>query len=78
MRHRHINTIKWSKDAIISVLERGDLPDWRELFSAAKDDPEIAEKIRAIAGRYPDDGTFILAKYLIDTDDRSRRSTNED
>ena len=64
MRHRHINTTKWSKDAIFSVLERGDLPDWRELFQAAGNDPELAEKIHLIAGQYPDDGTFILADYL--------------
>lgn len=64
MRHRHINTTKWSKDAIFSVLERGDLPDWRELFKAAKHDPELAEKIQTIAGQYPDDGTFILAEHL--------------
>ena len=64
MRHRHINTSEWTKDAIVSVLERGDLPDWRELFKAAKDDPEIAERIRAIACRYPEDGTFILAEHL--------------
>lgn len=67
MRHRHINTTEWTKDAIFSVLERGDLPDWRELFSAAKVDQEIAERIRIIAGRFPEDGTFILAAHLINS-----------
>ena len=65
MQHRHINISGWSKEAIYSVLERGDLPDWRELFNAAKNDPAIAEKINAIAVQHPDDGTFILAKHLV-------------
>ena len=64
MRHPHIKTSKWTKDAIFSVLERGDLIDWRELFNAAKMNPEIAERIRIFAGHYRADGTFILAAHL--------------
>lgn len=64
MHHRHINTTNWSSEAIYSVLERGDLPDWKELFLAARTDKKLAEKIRAIASRYPDDGTYLLAKAL--------------
>jgi hypothetical protein len=64
MRHRHINTTNWSSEAIYSILERGDLPDWKELFRAARTDAGLAAKIREIANRYPDDGTFVLANFL--------------
>lgn len=65
MRHRHINTTSWSSEAIYSVLERGDLPDWKQLFKAARNDEKLADKIRAIVSRYPDDGTFVLAAALV-------------
>ncbi len=70
MRHRHINTTEWTSEAIFSVLERGDLPEWKKLMKAARADEKLAEKIRSIASRYPDDGTFVLACALV----RERRS----
>jgi hypothetical protein len=36
MDHRHLKTQFWSAAAVDSVLERGDLKDWRELFAAAQ------------------------------------------
>ena len=50
MQHRHLTAgAGWSKAAIDSVLERGDLPDWRELFAAVEQDGSLASKVIEVA-----------------------------
>ncbi|HEY3245284.1 MAG TPA: hypothetical protein VGM03_18230 [Phycisphaerae bacterium] len=64
MRHRHLNTTDWTLDAIDSVLERGDLPDWRELFAAVRSDRRIAEKVLHVASQHDLGGASRLAREL--------------
>jgi len=65
MLHRHLNTDEWTLEAIDSCLERGDLPDWRELFSAAKQDRRLAKDILLIATRHDLGGASVLARELV-------------
>ena len=46
------------------ILWRGDLPDWRELFAAAKADKQLAENILAIAAKRDHGGASVLAREL--------------
>ena len=64
MEHRHITTAGWTLDAIDSALERGNLPDWRELFAAAKADKQLAESIIVIAEKRDHGGASVLAREL--------------
>jgi hypothetical protein len=61
MEHRHIATSDWTLDAIDSALERGDLPDWRELFAAAKVDQQVDQDILTIAEKRDLGGASVLA-----------------
>lgn len=65
MRHRHLNTTEWTLDAIDSALERGDLPDWRELFAAAKADETLARNILEVADWRRDEASHALARHLV-------------
>jgi hypothetical protein len=64
MKHRHITTTDWHFDAIDSLLERGDLADWRDLFSAAKSDRELARRIIHVAEKRAHGGASELARGL--------------
>ena len=66
VKHRHLNTSKWTAATIDSVLERGDLPDWRELFSAVRENPDVAELVRRVASDHDLGGASILAKRLVE------------
>lgn len=65
VQHRHLNASEWTLAAIDSALEYGDLPDWRELFAAARADIEIARRILHIANAHPVEGRTELAKVLV-------------
>ena len=65
MIHRHLNTSEWTLAAIDSALERGDLPDWQELFAAAKRDRAIAQRILTIVAKHPLGGVSVLARELV-------------
>lgn len=65
MQHRHINTTAWTREAIDSALDRGDLEDWRNLFQAAKYNRELAADILQLASLHEDDGTSALVKGLL-------------
>jgi hypothetical protein len=65
MNHRHITTKTWTKEAIDSTLERGNLQDWKELFQSAKNDREIAKNILELAKSHRDDGTFALVEGVL-------------
>lgn len=64
MMHRHINGSEWTLAAIDSVLERGDLPDWRELFDAIRVSRGLGEKVLQVASRHYLGGTSVLAIEL--------------
>lgn len=67
MKHRHINTTEWTREAIDSALERGNLADWKELFKLAEANPKLARDILEIAAFHKDDGTFSLVKDLLES-----------
>jgi hypothetical protein len=66
MEHRHLNTQAWSPAAVDSALERGDLKDWQELFSAVQRHPEVAEVVLRVASARDLGGASILAKALVE------------
>jgi hypothetical protein len=66
MQHRHLNTDQWTAAAIDSVLERGDLPDWKELFAAVRNNREVADLVRRVATEHDLGGASILAKTLVE------------
>ena len=66
MRHRHLATNHWSAVAIDSVLERGDLPDWKALFHVVRRDRRVAELVLKVATQHDLGGASILAKYLVE------------
>jgi len=37
MKHRHINTKSWTKAAIESLFERGNLQDWKGMVKTIKE-----------------------------------------
>lgn len=65
MKHRHLTTSEWTLATIDSVLEYGDLPDWRELFAAASSNQEVAKNILKIAETHYVEGSSALAKTLV-------------
>jgi hypothetical protein len=65
MQHRHIHDPAWTLAAIDSVLERGDLRDWRELFAAARRDQAVSERILQVARSHDVPGSSLMAIYLV-------------
>ena len=61
MRHRHlIDDHLITPPAVADIIERGLLPDWKELMQAMKQDPQVAPMIvdlcSATIAQDPDDG----------------------
>lgn len=65
MIHRHLENSCYSLAAIDSILERGSLQDWRELFTAARQDLSLAGKIFNVAEGHDLGGASDLAKVLV-------------
>lgn len=65
MQHRHIDTQEWTVTAIDSLLERGDLKDWRELFGAARRDAAIARRVLETARFRRVPGSSAVAEFLV-------------
>lgn len=65
MQHRHLDTTEWTLDAIDSVLERGDLGDWRELFRAVREDVGLARKVLRVVGGHDLAGGGVIARQLV-------------
>ena len=66
MQHRHINTNTWSAAAIDSVLDRGDLHDWQDLFAAVQNNREVAALVMRVASEHDLGGASVLAKALVE------------
>ena len=45
---RNMNPSDWTSELVLSVIERGTLPDWQLLFDAAKQSEEVVCRIRAV------------------------------
>lgn len=65
MQHRHINSADWTLAAIDSLLERGDLPDWRDLFALVRADRELALSVLRVARAHRVPGASIIAEHLV-------------
>lgn len=66
MEHRHLTTPHWSAAAVDSALERGDLKDWRELFTAVRVDSQLAELVLRVARQRALSGASSLATALVE------------
>ncbi len=66
MQHRHlVDNIGWTKAAIDSVLERGDLADWRQLIAAAHADRALAQAVVEVARQHPMRGVLPIVEHLL-------------
>lgn len=65
MIHRHLNTTEWTRAAIDSALEYGDLPDWRGLFARVRADRDLACEVLAVARAHRVPGSSELAEWLV-------------
>ncbi len=66
MIHRHLDTTQWTKAAIDSAIEYGDLAEWRELFRAVAADEQLAHRVLQVIEAHPVDGGSALAAALIE------------
>jgi hypothetical protein len=64
MRHRHIDSQAWSVATVESVLERGDVRDWQELFHAVQNNREVADLVLRVASNRDLGGAAPLARAL--------------
>lgn len=65
MQHRHVETTRWTAAAIDSLLERGDLSDWRELFAAIAKDMDLGRLVLRVASQHDVPGASVLATRLV-------------
>jgi hypothetical protein len=66
IQHRHLTAeAGWSKAAIDSVLDRGSLAEWRELFAAAGDDADLAARVLEVARSHPLPGVLSIVEDLV-------------
>jgi hypothetical protein len=65
MLHRHLNTTRWTRAAIDSCLEYGDLPDWRELFREVRKDRRLAQEVLAVCRAHDIPGSSVMAENLV-------------
>jgi hypothetical protein len=63
--HRHLNTTYWTRAAIDSCLEYGDLPDWRELFGEVRNDRRLAQEVLAVCRGHYIPGSSVAAEHLV-------------
>jgi hypothetical protein len=65
MIHRNINTTEWTRMAIDSLFDDGELEDWKELGRALKNDPEIARNTLRVCSYHSEKGSVELARVLV-------------
>ncbi len=74
MNHRHLEVVSGTPAealplaAIVDILQRGDLDDWRPIARAIRRDPmgELAGKVLRLVDAYPMYGTSSLWRSWID------------
>jgi len=60
MQHRHLTAkAGWSKAAVDSLLDRGDLADWQKLFAAVARDDDLAATVIEIAQQHHTPGSAL-------------------
>jgi hypothetical protein len=65
MQHRHLNTTEWTLAAVDSVLERGDVADWRELFEAVRGDRGLAQRVLQVVNGHDLGGAGVIARATV-------------
>lgn len=66
IRHRHLTSdALWSKAAIDSALERGSLPEWRELIHDARRDESLAIRVLEVARDHPMPGVLPIVEHVL-------------
>ena len=77
MKHRHIDDEGWSLAALNSLFERGDLPDFKELYQALllDDSGELEKKLLHVAKHQ--DAALPLAEHMLFLAKEERASKNK-
>lgn len=65
MIHRHIVTKEWSLMALESLMERGNLADWREFTHSLSGNKELARDALRVSDYVEDRASASLARALI-------------
>lgn len=65
MRHRHLTTQQWTLMAIESLLERGQLADWREFARDLSQSKRLAADTLRVCEYAEDRRSAALAKILV-------------
>ena len=65
MHHRHIITQEWTIMALESLMERGELADWREFVQALKGNELLALRALRVSDTIEDRASAALARVLI-------------
>ena len=67
MKHRHVNTSEINAVAVASIIERGDIEDWRELFAKINLSPALRTSVLALVKQSHDDDGYMLVKLLLES-----------
>ena len=65
MRHRHLTTQEWTLMAIESLMERGQLADWREFARALSKSERLAADTLRVCQYVEDRPSAALARALV-------------
>ena len=65
MRHRHLATEQWTLMAIESMMERGQLADWREFAQALRKSERLAADTLRVCQYVEDRPSAALARTLV-------------
>jgi hypothetical protein len=65
MLHRNLITDRWTRMAIDSLFERGELSDWREFARALARDLELARRTLFMCERHSNRSSAALARVLV-------------
>jgi hypothetical protein len=65
MYHRHLTTQQWTLMAIESMMERGQLADWREFARALRKSKRIAADTLRVCEYVEDRPSAALARALV-------------
>ena len=65
MLHRHLTTREWTLMALESLMERGQLADWREFAQALKGNEQLARDALCVSEYVEDRASAALVRVLV-------------
>ena len=65
MLHRHLTTSEWTLMALESLMERGQLADWREFARALKGNEQLARDALRVSEYVEDRASASLMRVLV-------------